>query len=329
MFTATGQTRTFSGTVVDTSQPYRVTLAWTDAPGSTTGNAFRNDLDLTVARRLASPIAATCSRERCPSRAALRTSATTSRACSCPRAPSGAFTITVTASNINSDGVPNVGGAGPGLALVAYNGAETPVPNVGGRRKRHQRRRACGGGNGAIDPGGTVTVNLSLPTRGRATPRISSRRCFRPEACSRSSSPQSYAGLLAAGGSAVARPFSSDSGRTCGGSLVATLQLQDGAADPGHGELHVHAGRHRAGRGGTFSNTAGITIPSSGFRHPLSVVDQRHRPHGHGTEGDGHAHRVQPRLRGRRGRTAGRTRGAEGPAHVRCGRRGAPSNDQP
>ena len=48
LFTATGQTRTFSGVVADSSKPFRVTLAWTDAPGSTTGSAWKNNLDLTV-----------------------------------------------------------------------------------------------------------------------------------------------------------------------------------------------------------------------------------------------------------------------------------------
>jgi len=47
-FTATGQKRTFTGFVSDPSKPFRVTLAWTDAPGSTSGNAYNNDLDLAV-----------------------------------------------------------------------------------------------------------------------------------------------------------------------------------------------------------------------------------------------------------------------------------------
>src|SRR5204862_2315871 len=47
-FTATGQTRVWNGTVADPTKPFRVTLAWTDAPGSTFGNAYNNDLDLTV-----------------------------------------------------------------------------------------------------------------------------------------------------------------------------------------------------------------------------------------------------------------------------------------
>ncbi len=47
-FTASGQTRSFTGTITDNSKPFRVTVAWTDAPGNTTGNSYNNDLDLTV-----------------------------------------------------------------------------------------------------------------------------------------------------------------------------------------------------------------------------------------------------------------------------------------
>ncbi len=48
LFTASGQTRTYVGTISDPAKPFRVTVAWTDAPGNTTGNAYNNDLDLTV-----------------------------------------------------------------------------------------------------------------------------------------------------------------------------------------------------------------------------------------------------------------------------------------
>ena len=47
-FTASGQFRILTGKITDPSKPVRVTLAWTDAPGSTTGAAYNNDLDLTV-----------------------------------------------------------------------------------------------------------------------------------------------------------------------------------------------------------------------------------------------------------------------------------------
>src|SRR6185503_12774501 len=47
-FTGTGQRLAFAGQVVDGTKPFRVTVAWTDAPGNTTGNAYNNNLDLVV-----------------------------------------------------------------------------------------------------------------------------------------------------------------------------------------------------------------------------------------------------------------------------------------
>src|SRR3569833_2166626 len=47
-FTGTGQLLAFAGQVVDGSKPFRVPVAWTDAPGNTTGSAYSNDLDLVV-----------------------------------------------------------------------------------------------------------------------------------------------------------------------------------------------------------------------------------------------------------------------------------------
>ncbi|MGH7782930.1 MAG: S8 family serine peptidase, partial [Candidatus Binatia bacterium] len=48
LFTASGQSRVFTGTIVSGAKPFRVTLAWTDAPGTTTAHAFVNNLDLEV-----------------------------------------------------------------------------------------------------------------------------------------------------------------------------------------------------------------------------------------------------------------------------------------
>jgi len=266
MFTATGQTRTFSGTVTDTSRPYRVTLAWTDAPGSTTGNAFRNDLDLTVrvgsvtyrgnvfAGALSVAGGSADGRNNVES-------------VFLPAGTAGAFTVTVTASNINSDGVPNVGGAlDQDFALVVYNGVETPVPNIvaaGGSITAE----ACGGGNGAIDPGETVTVSLSLANTGTGDTTNLVATLLPSGGVLAPSGPQSY-GLLAAGGPAVARPFSLTAAGACGGSLVATLQLQDGASDLGQASFTFTLGATAPGGSGIFTNSGAITIPSSGSGTP-------------------------------------------------------------
>ena len=47
-FSGSGQVRIFRGAVSDNTRPFRVTLAYSDAPGSTTGNAYVNNLDLSV-----------------------------------------------------------------------------------------------------------------------------------------------------------------------------------------------------------------------------------------------------------------------------------------
>jgi len=265
-FTATGQTRTFAGTVVSASRPLRITLAWTDAPGSTTGNAFRNDLDLTVriggltyrgnvfagALSVAGGVADVRNNVE---------------SVFLPAGTTGTFTVTVTAANINSDGVPNVGGAlDQDFALVVYNGLETPVPNVVAAGSSLASEN-CGGGNGAIDPGETATVNLALSNTGTGDTTdliatlLSSGGVLAP------SGPQHY-GALVHGGPAVSRPFTLTAAGTCGGSLVATLQLQDGATDLGTASFTFTLGATTPGGTGTFSNTAAITIPSSGSGAP-------------------------------------------------------------
>jgi hypothetical protein len=48
LFTESGQTFEIQGSIYDRSLPLRVTLAWTDAPGSLLGPAIVNDLDLEI-----------------------------------------------------------------------------------------------------------------------------------------------------------------------------------------------------------------------------------------------------------------------------------------
>ncbi|MGH7937065.1 MAG: S8 family serine peptidase, partial [Bryobacteraceae bacterium] len=126
-FTASGQQRTFSGTVQSSAKPFRVTLAWTDPPGPTTGNAFVNNLDLTVTvggnTYLGNVFSGACS--------ITGGSADTKNnveSVFLPAGVSGAFTITVTATNIAGDGVPNNGQPlDQDFALVAYNGTSGGV----------------------------------------------------------------------------------------------------------------------------------------------------------------------------------------------------------
>ncbi|WP_239014352.1 S8 family serine peptidase [Archangium violaceum] len=125
LFTASGQTRTFSGVVGDSTRPFRVTLAWTDAPGSTTGSAWKNNLDLTVT------VGGNTYKGNVFSGANSITGGTADSANNVenvflPAGVEGAYTVTVTATNVNSDGVPNNGTTlDQDFALIAYNSCAT------------------------------------------------------------------------------------------------------------------------------------------------------------------------------------------------------------
>lgn len=125
-FTSSGQTRMFSGTVNDSSKPFRVTVAWTDAPGSTTGKALHNDLDLTVS------IGGNIYKGNVFSGNQSVTNGSADHlnnveSVFLPAGVTGNFTITITAANINSDGVPGNGiSLDQDFALVVYNGTAAP-----------------------------------------------------------------------------------------------------------------------------------------------------------------------------------------------------------
>ena len=126
-FTASGQTRQFAGTISDPTQPVRVTLAWTDAPGSTVASrVLNNDLDLTVT------IGGVTYKGNVFSGANSIAGGAADRlnnveSVFLPAGTTGSVIVTVTATNINSDGVP--GDADPldqDFALVIYNYSSGP-----------------------------------------------------------------------------------------------------------------------------------------------------------------------------------------------------------
>jgi len=90
----------------------------------------------------------------------------------------------------------------------------------------------CAPANGVIDPSETVTVNFSLrnfdlaPTTNLVATLLPGGGVTSPSA------PQNF-GALTPGSAAVSRPFTFVAGGLCGGTLTATLQLQDGPANRG------------------------------------------------------------------------------------------------
>jgi len=129
-FTASGQSRTFSGSVADTNLPFRVTVAWTDAPGNTTGAAYNNDLDLTVNIGGQTYLGNVFSNAwSVPGGAA--DEADNVESVFLPAGVAGAFTVTITATSINSIGVPNgSNGLTQDFALVLDNAAGAGPPVI-------------------------------------------------------------------------------------------------------------------------------------------------------------------------------------------------------
>jgi hypothetical protein len=129
-FSSTGQTQIFQGTVASDSQPLRVSLAWTDSPGPTSGAAYLNNLDLTI------QIAGVTYRGNMFQGATSVPGGTADLRNNLESVflPAGIaagtpVTITVTAANIIANGIPNnTDITDQDFALVASNVIETLPP---------------------------------------------------------------------------------------------------------------------------------------------------------------------------------------------------------
>jgi len=133
-FSQSGQSYELSGVVADATQPFRVTLSWTDAPG--TPMAFKelvNDLDLEVTiggqtykgnQFIGANSVTGCPHpyRPCPDEVNNTESVFLTNGAVAAGTP---FTVLVRASNIAGNGVPNVKGStlGQDCALVVYNAA--------------------------------------------------------------------------------------------------------------------------------------------------------------------------------------------------------------
>ena len=124
-FTGTGQRLAFVGKVADSSKPFRVTVAWTDAPGNTTGAAYNNDLDLVV-NIGGKNYKGNVFKGQFSTTGGKADGKNNVESVFLPAGLAGDFYVLVTAANINSDGVPNEAPAlDQDFALVIYNGDAT------------------------------------------------------------------------------------------------------------------------------------------------------------------------------------------------------------
>jgi hypothetical protein len=240
-FTASGQSRTFSGFVADTNLPFRVTVAWTDAPGSTAGSAFNNDLDLTVNVGGQTYLGNVFSNAwSVPGGSA--DEADNVESVFLPAGVAGAFAVTVTATGINSIGVPNgSNGLTQDFALVMDNAVGQGVPvleNAGAVLASEN----CLPANGVIDPGETVTVYFTLQNAGTVNTTNLVATLEPGGGITFPGRPAVYGALLA-GGAPASRPFTFTAEGICGGTITATLRLQDGSASLSWAEFGFQLGR--------------------------------------------------------------------------------------
>ncbi|MGD0651488.1 MAG: S8 family serine peptidase [Verrucomicrobiia bacterium] len=260
IFTASGQTRTFTGTISDLSKPFRVTVAWTDAPGSTTGSALNNDLDLTVTVG-GNTYKGNVFRSAYSVTGGAADHQNNVESVFLPTGTTGNFTVTITAANINSDGVP--GDADPldqDFALVIYNSASTAAPNIVADTTALVAE-SCMPTNGAIDPGETVTVNFSLKNVGTADTGNLVATLLATGGVSTPSGPQTF-GALTAGGSPVARPFTFTASGVCSSTITNTFQLQDGASDLGVATFILPLGEQTIDFAENFDEVTPPALPS-------------------------------------------------------------------
>jgi hypothetical protein len=205
------------------AKPFRVSLGWTDAPGITSGNAYNNDLDLTVTVG-GNTYKGNVFNSQYSVTGGSADPRNNLESVFLPPGLSGNFVVTVTAANINSDGVPN---EAPSLdqdfALVIYNGTEALAPVISTETATIVSETCT---NAAIDPNETVTLNFALKNVGLADTVNLVATLVETGGIINASSPQTY-GALTAGGGSVSRSFTFTVTNPCGSSVNCTLQLQD------------------------------------------------------------------------------------------------------
>lgn len=161
-FTASGQSRTFFATVVNAAAPLRVTLAYTDKEGATTGASYVNNLDLVVVA------GGQTYRGNVFSGATSVTGGSAD-----PRnnlesvflpaglAAGSVISIRVIATNIAGQADPTVVGLNQDFALVAYNAAPAPDQAL-----LSLSAVTLPTGNGIVEPNECNDVNLTLSNDG-------------------------------------------------------------------------------------------------------------------------------------------------------------------
>ncbi len=261
---APGQVSTMTGTVSDGSKPFNVTLVWTDPPAASDPALVNNlDLEVTVGGQTykgnvlaagVSTTGGTFDTKNNIENVFVMSGLTTG----------GTFSVKVTATALNGDGILGNGDVtDQHFALMVQNAVAAPAAVVNSSSQAIIGE-SCAPGNGVIDPGETVTVDLSLQNVGTAPASNLVATLLATGGVTAPSGPETY-GMLVSGGGLGTRPFTFTANGTCGNTVTATLQLQDGATDLGTATFTFQLGALGAAQTSTYSSGAvSVPIPVTG-----------------------------------------------------------------
>ena len=137
------------------------------------------------------------------------------------------------AIDIETPGVDRTTGAGIVMAYEAlvFSGA-TAMPNISSTTTSLVTE-GCAPGNGVIDPGETVSVSFCFKNTGAANTVALTGTLSATGGVTAPGAAQNY-GVVIAGGADVCKTFSFTANGTCGGTITATIHMQDGATDFGN-----------------------------------------------------------------------------------------------
>lgn len=162
LFTSSGQQVSYTGSIADLNKPFRVSLVWTDPPGTTSGNALVNDLDLEVITNgntyLGNVFDGAFSS---PGGSADRLNNVES--VFIPAGSNSGFRVHVTAHNIAGDGVPGASGSlDQDFALVISNASSSPTANLQLAAFSPSEAPQLSNADGTFDPGERVNLQVKL-----------------------------------------------------------------------------------------------------------------------------------------------------------------------
>lgn len=137
--------------------------------------------------------------------------------------------INTTKARIKVQGANNIFFDVSDATFTIVPGIPTPLPIGAGGTLAGE---GCAPGNGAIDPNETVTIAFGFQNVGSGNTTNLVATLLAIGGVTAPSGPQTY-GVLTAGVAAVSRPFTFTATGSCGGTVTAVLQLQDGPTDYG------------------------------------------------------------------------------------------------